>query len=318
MGRFDQSDPGRPRFAWSASSMMAHFTGGAISVRLHDDGTNEFQVLVDGTPTGVVATSPQRELYPLASGLTEGEHEVVLYKRTEARLGEVQFVGFVPATGGALVPSPSHHGRRIEFVGDSITAGFGDEGTTPTCPFSPSTENEFLAYGAVTARNLGAEHATIAWSGKMVDGMSQLYERILPARADSRWDVRAWIPDVVVVNLGTNDFTRGDPGQSPFTAAYLALVERLRGFYPSALIVCALGPMLADTYPPGALNLTHARKYVTQVVEGLRSRGDAHVSFVEFPSQDPMTAGCGFHPNLATQRQMASQLTAVIRAQTGW
>jgi lysophospholipase L1-like esterase len=318
IGRFDTSDPKGPRFAWPASEVLARFTGTAISVRLHDDGNNVFQVLLDGKPKGLVSTFRGRELYPIATDLSEGEHEVVLYKRTEARVGEVQFGGFVPAPEGRLVPVSLHHERKIELLGDSITAGYGDEGTSPTCSFRPSTENEYLTYGAITARNLGAEHMTLAWSGKTVFGMSELYERTLPARSDSPWDPHIWVPDVIVVNLGTNDFSHGDPGAATFMHAYTKLLEKLRAIHPQALIVCALGPMLSDTYPEGAGSLTHARQDIKQVVDTVRAHGDKRVVFLEFPTQDPATSGCDYHPNLTTHRQMADELTSVLKAQMGW
>ncbi len=318
IGRFDTSAPGGPRFAWSASSILARFTGSTISVRLHDEGTNSFLVILDGKPSSLLATYHGRDLYPLAAGLPAGEHEVVLYKRTEAHLGEVQFAGFVPAPEGRLVPVATRRSRRIELIGDSITAGYGNEGTSPTCPFRASSENEYLSYGAITARNLGAEHMTIAWSGKTTLQMTELYDRTLPNRMDSAWDPHAWEPDVVVVNLGTNDFARGDPGQGMFSRYYQGLLERVRAAHPRALIVCALGPMLSDTYPPGSGNLSHARKYISQIVDRRRAHGDKRLMFLEFPAQDPMTAGCDYHPNLETHRLMADELTAVVRRQMGW
>jgi lysophospholipase L1-like esterase len=318
VGRFDTSDPKGPRFAWSGSSVLARFTGPAISVRLKDEGFNTFVVFLDGRPSGTITTFPGRDAYPLGTGLGPGEHEVMLYKRTEARVGEVQFGGFVTAPDGQLVATSFRPTRRIELIGDSITAGYGDEGTSPTCTFRPSSENEYMAYGAITARNLHAEHMTIAWSGKTVQQMAELYDRTLPARSSSPWDAQRWVPDVVVVNLGTNDFAKGDPGESTFKRGYMSLLAHVRGLHPHAFVVCALGPMLTDSYPAGAGNLTHARRYITDVVNTLRAHGDKRIVFVEFPTQDPETAGCDYHPNLSTHRQMADLLTAVLRPQMGW
>jgi lysophospholipase L1-like esterase len=340
VGRFDMSDPQGPRFAWAGTSISARFSGTAIDVRLHDEGSNVFQVIVDGVPTAALATGPARDDYTLATGLRDGVHEVILYKRTEPRHGEVRFLGFVQksAADGSLsapgqrpvqgIPAPALPAassspapigsRRIEFVGDSITVGYGNEGVGPICP-GPRTENEFLSFAALTARAFGAEHFSLAWSGRTVEDMASLYERTLPARPDSRWDFSSWTPDVVVINLGTNDFTRGDPGQSTFTRPYTALIQRVRTRYPAARIVCALGPMMTDTYPPGAHALTRARGYITSVVESLRARGDAKVSFVEFPAQDPNDGlGCDFHPSLKTHRRMADELVTALRAQMGW
>src|SRR5262249_35009916 len=159
VGRFDTSDPAGARFAWSGSAVVARFKGTAINVRLRDEGKNVFQVIVDGEPKTILKTQPGRELYPLAEGLPEGVHEVTLYKRTEAEVGEVVFFGFDGS--GQMLPAPPRPERRIELIGDSITTGYGDEGPGPKCgSFRSEYENEYVTYGAIAARSLGAEHHT--------------------------------------------------------------------------------------------------------------------------------------------------------------
>ncbi|HLK38470.1 MAG TPA: SGNH/GDSL hydrolase family protein [Polyangiaceae bacterium] len=319
VGRFDTSDPSGPRFAWSASAISTRFSGTSVSVRIRDDGTNELQVLVDGAPRPAVATVPGRDLYELATGLAPGHHELTISKRTEAVLGEMQFLGFVPEPGGALEPPHTKpRKRRIEFIGDSITAGYGNEGTSPTCPFSAKTENEFLTYAAIAARNLKADHVTLAWSGKTIEGMAQLWDRTLPARADSRWDFGSWVPDVVVVNLGTNDFFRPDLHEPAFVTPYVALLGQIRTRYPGAFIVCAMGPMVLDTYPPGANNLSRMRRFLRATVDAVHAQGDRRVAMIEFPVQDPATSACGFHPSLRVHRQMARLLTGEIKRDLRW
>ncbi len=318
VGRFDFSDKDHPRFAWPASAIVARFIGSTLRVRLKDNGYSALQVVVDGVPLRVVSTNPLRDTYEVASGLASGPHDLVLIKRTEARLGEVQFLGFDP--DGALVSPGQTPARRIELVGDSITAGYGNEGLGTTCTGNMAAfENEFLAYGGVAARILNAEHVTLAWSGHTTEEMNDLYGRTLPSHPDSRWDFHQWTPDAVVINLGTNDFNHGDPGQGAFTRPYRALVERVRGLYPNAQIVCALGPMLTDSYPPGAHALTRSRAYISSVVRALRANGDARISFLEFPAQDSANGlGCDYHPSLKTHRLMGEQLAAALRERLGW
>jgi lysophospholipase L1-like esterase len=320
VGRFDPGNDGRsPKFAWSGSAMQARFTGSSLAVRLHDDGANVFQVVVDGVPTHTLTTSSAQDAYTVANGLADGVHDLALVKRTEARVGTVQLFGFSPAAGHAMLAPPIASTRRLEFIGDSITAGYGDEGNGPYCTFSPGQENEFLGYSALTARALGAEHVTVAWSGKTIDEMRDLWDRTLPKNRESHWDFIGWVPDAVVVNLGTNDFAQGTANRPAFVASYVKMLEKVRSRYPHTQIVAALGPMLSDTYPPGAKALSSARAYTSEAVDALRAKGDAKVSMVEFATQDPTDGyGCHFHPNLATHRKMASRLAPALAATLGW
>lgn len=317
VGRFDKSDLLGPRFAWSASGATVRFRGTELWAKLSDpSGQNGFQVVVDGRPTGTFTTTTNRDKYPLATGLAPGDHEVSFYKRTEAKIGEVQLLGFEPES--SLLPPPPAPTRRIELIGDSITAGYGDEGGTPQCLYSPATENAYDAYGAIVARTFGADHVNVSWAGKTIGEMSVLWDRTLPARDTSTWDFSQYVPDVVVINLGTNNFGWSDPGPARFTDPYIKLVEKVRARYPNAHVFCVLGPMLADTYPAGKMQLSHARAYTKAAVDAFRAKGDERVYFLEIPTQDPNTAGCGFHPSLATHRKMAELLSSAIKSKLGW
>ena len=207
----------------------------------------------------------------------------------------------------------------MEIVGDSISAGYGNEGPGPVCTFNPAEENQYATYGAVAARALKAEHVTLAWSGKTIGEMTDYYERTLPARPDSQWDFKAWIPQLVVMNIGTNNFATYDPGETRYVRIYTNLFARIRKVYPQALIVCMLGPMLTDTYPPGKQNLTLARKYMTAAMATLKASGETNFEYVELPEQKPSDGhGCGFHPSVKTHKLMAERLVKVARERLGW
>jgi lysophospholipase L1-like esterase len=317
VGRFDRSDPDAARFAWSGSMVVGRFKGTGVSVRLHDDGRNLFQVLVDGEPRSVLKTDPTKETYALAEGLPDGVHDVAIYKRTEAKVGEAAFLGFSPE--GTMLPAPPPAERRIELIGDSITAGYGNEGPGAVCTFNPAEENQYLTYGAVAARALAAEHVTIAWSGKTIGEMTDFYDKTLPARPDSPWDFTAWTPQLVVMNVGTNNFATYDPGETRYVRIYTNLFDRIRRAYPKALIVCMLGPMLTDVYPPGKRNLTLARKYMKAAMAKIEATGETNYEYVELPVQKHSDGlGCGFHPSLKTHKLMADRLVTVAKERLGW
>lgn len=322
VGRWVPEPSGRGmRCSWSGSYVVGRFKGTGVSARIKDEGFNLFQVVIDGEPKKVLRTEKVKgeALYPLADGLPDTVHEVVLHRRAEAKVGEAVFFGFEP-NGGTLVPTGPAPERRIETIGDSITTGYGNEGPNATCGYVNSEQNEYATYGAIAAKNLGADHTTIAWSGKTLHEMKEYFDKSLPQRPDSpRWEFARYEPQVVVINLGTNNFANVDPGEARFVRLYQELVHVVRAAYPKAFIVCALGPMLSNVYPEGRHSLTQARKYLKVTVAKLKESGDTNLEFLEFPEQNHADGlGCGFHPSLKTHRQMGDRLTAFLKERMGW
>ncbi len=317
-GRFD--DEGR--FAWPGTSVRARFEGSSIAIELADSGTNRFEVVVDGEPEDVLSPSAGEGTYVLADGLGAGEHEVVVTRRTESLFGVSTFRGF---SGATLVPSPGRT-RFIELVGDSITAGFGALGASEACGLDPVTEAETAAWGALAAEALDADHVAIAYSGKGVyrngggdtaETMPVLYERILADDPSSAWP-EDYDPDVVVVALGTNDFSLGDPGDA-FVDAYVAFAASLRARHPDAWILVAESPMLSDVVPAGEMRRTKARAYLEAVVAEREDAGDTRIALVEIAEQlESDGYGCSMHPSAATHAKMADALEERIRELTGW
>jgi lysophospholipase L1-like esterase len=333
VGRMDTTTPTEPSFEWEGCGIEASFRGTQVSMTMRGDATapNYFAVFVDGTeqPTlvvnGAAATS-----YPLATGLSAGTHHVLVFRRAESFQNATQFVSFDFGTGGDLLAPPAALTRRIEFIGDSITAGYGVECTNANTGFTAATENEYLAYGSITARDLNAEAHVIAWSGEGVyrnygsdpaDGgplMPDYWLRTLPTLPTSTWDFSQWTPDAVVVNLGTNDFSTTPPADidAQYQSHYLAFIQRIHTTYPSAHIFCALGPMLGDP------QLSEARTAINAVIGAMQDGGLRTIELVEFPAQDCGAngdgCGCDYHPNKATQQGMATQLETAMSAAMGW
>jgi len=322
-GRFDQTDATRPSFGWSGSAMIARFQGTGATLRI-DGSPNQFAVVLDGTVASqvlkVVSGTTQ---YTLATGLTAGVHDLVVWRRTEGDQGENRFLG-IDVVGGQLQAPAAQADRRIEIYGDSITAGYGMDGAGPSCSFTPDTEDHYLTYAALTARELDADLHTVAWSGigmyrnygvtgASSDAMPYVYARTLPSQSSSVWDFSTWQPHVVVINLGTNDAsTNGDPG-TPYRSAYLDFVRALRQKYPDTFFVLTIGPMLDGS------NLTAIKGHIQAVIQTRASEGDSKMSYLEFPTQTSADGyGCDWHPSPATNVKMSTLLSAELKARLGW
>lgn len=167
-----------------------------------------------------------------------------------------QFLEFsFGATGQLMLPPEYTNKYRLEFVGDSITAGFGNFGVMP-CGFSTATESAYWSYAQQTAMQLGEAPATnISISGIGIyrnygdagrsasnPSMPFYYSRNLSGETTSAGSssiATAMQPTVVVVNLGNNDFWNGPPDQTEFVSAYVGLFKTIRSRYPSAMLIAA-------------------------------------------------------------------------------
>lgn len=311
-GRWDRTDPAGPRSEWPATQVHLVLEGSAINVVL--SGPQSFQVVVDGQPTRTVTVLRGQSVYNLASGLPPGRHRIELCKRSEAWGGPVQIRGFqIPADAKLL--DPPAWSRRVLFIGDSITAGYGNEAASASERFSAANSNAWLAWGAVAARALDAELTTLAVSGIWLQPnsegkppMPELWTRTMPFTAAPPWDASAWQPDAVVVNLGTNDKRKPiDP--AAWRSAYDRFLDDIRARHPAAHIFLAIGPM-----GEGGLAAANAA-----IAEARAAAGDARVHALALPDQRQADGiGADWHPSVKTHQRMAELIAAAIRERLGW
>ncbi len=194
------------------------------------------------------------------------------------------------------------------------------------CRFSADTEDETIAYGALAAEALGAERSVIAFSGigmvrsssgNRADQIPVLFERTL-AGESTPWGFTTPEPDIVVVNVGTNDYSTGDPG-APFEEAYLAFLKRLREHYPHARVLCTVSAMMTDRYPTGGKVRTRASAAIQRIVRTRTAAGDDRVSYFAFDEQTGASGyGCDYHPSATTHRLMARALVNELKVILGW
>jgi hypothetical protein len=312
-----QKTPTGARFAWPGTGFIARFNGTAAKLSMKTDQVDYFQLVVDGQVT-LLTTQAGAHDYDLGQNLTAGEHTLVLWRRTEGFNGSVEITK-VDFPGGELLAPPAPSNKRLEVVGDSISVGFGVECKSIDEQFAYPTENNYQTYEAIAARVLSAELVTTAISGigmwRDVNGnlgvqMPDFYLRTLQSDGNASWDFKSYTPGAVVVNLGTNDFAKGDPGQ-PFVDAYVTFVTGVRGRYPAARLFLAVSPML------GGANRTKIQGYLNQVKTTRAGQGDQNIAIIELaqPAQDAW--GCG-HPNGATHAIMAGVLEQALTQDLGW
>ncbi|WP_172299273.1 SGNH/GDSL hydrolase family protein [Pseudoruegeria sp. HB172150] len=289
------------RFSWSGSGPVFLFEGTTLSVTLEDDGNNSLMVELDGEAKRLDLL-PGQQTYDVATELTPGPHNIRLVRRTERPIGPTRMVS--AETDGRFLPTETPE-RRILVVGDSISAGYGIEGANQKCGFTPRTQNQYLTHAAVAARRLGAEVLTMAISGigvaRNYNGSTHRTMPNLIVRSEA---------DVILVHLGTNDFTGGHR-PADFSDRYAELLRRLREWNPGALIYTAIGPML------GTEDRAAASEAIAQAVGQREAEGDTAIRTIDFrvPAGE---VGCNWHPNVLAHEYMADTLTEAIADDLGW
>ncbi|MBN2711829.1 MAG: hypothetical protein JXR97_05250 [Planctomycetes bacterium] len=250
------------RFDWTGSAIRFKFKGTAANaeLKLVRGGAAGLQIIVDGEATKVIIASKDQELYNLAEGLEDKEHVIEIFKRTEGYLGMFKFNGLQLSKGAKLLPEKLGE-KKIMVIGDSITCGYGNEAPDVNQGNTPQNENGYMSYAPIAARELGAEVSMVCCSGR---GMYRnrdkdevkdkngilpiIFEQTLFNDGKMKWDHKKYVPQVVVINLGTNDGENYKGGKSElkkedFLGAYKTFIKRLKELYPDVKIIASIGPM---------------------------------------------------------------------------
>jgi len=219
---------------------------------------------------------------------------------------------------GEFMPLPPRT-RKMLFLGDSITAGFGVAGTTKACDNAPKLHAPLDSYAFLTADAFNADAHLIAISGRGVihnwdanpaPVMPAQIDFALPDTPDVKWEHAQFQPDAVVVLRGTNDWSVIDPGQAAFRAGYRDMLSALRANYADAHIVTVGGPLL--TGKKGAA-IRDGRDWA------LAELGDANMSSLEVELADyGVIWSCNYHPGITSMKKMANALTDHLEAVLGW
>jgi lysophospholipase L1-like esterase len=346
VGRTLPDDGNGPILNWPNSQIWAGFSGTSLKVTLKEltqhtytglgRVNNHFSVSIDdGPPTHLPVLQDGTQTLTLATNLAPGAHHVVLTKRTEGQIGSTQFLGFTLSANATLLPAPAVKQRRIEFIGDSGTVGYGADGNdnanTGVCAFTPDTENAAMSYSALTGKALGADVHITGNSGKGIyqnrdpigDNVNTLPVMFTWACADTQldfgtWDANAWQPQAVVVIVGGNDFAASIPTPSAYAAKANAFVKTLRAAYPNAWLFVTISPLLSNA-PAAKQSVsteTVGRQYAQAMVTAAQ---DAKVAYIDIPVDDgSRNYGCDYHLSPASNIYFANLFAKAIGQKLGW
>lgn len=341
LGRAMLSEQG----AWlcySASGIAFYFRGKALQVTVHGDDRCEekgmegnyarVQVRMDGkTIADFLMDKKEKRRILLQSSEVE-EHRFDILKVSESAMSTCAVAAIHMDDDGEIRPAENQQ-HLIEFAGDSITCGYGIDDETAQHNFRTDTEDATGGYAFLACQKLHADHSLVSLSGYGIisgytDNGQRKPEQRLPLfyekagfcygsfkgvfPQDVTWDFSKRQPELVVINLGTNDdsYTQDHQAlQLEYCREYQAFIKTVRANNPKAKILCILG-MMGERLNP----------LVEKAVAAYRAEtGDENIDYAPFTEQLAQDGrAADWHPSRLTHEKNAEKLTAIIQKIMQW
>ncbi len=320
--------------ALSASGIEFTFEGTSAKVEIIGDNMislpekrARFAVYIDEKKTMDEMVDSAKKSYEIFCSDIKRKVTVKVLKLSEAA-ESMMGIGAITVNGSDIKPAPEK-GFKIEFIGDSITCGYGVDDENAEHHFKTATEDATKGYAYKTAALLNADYSLVSYSGHgIISGFTENGKKITEQRVPPfyeifaksygsvhsfcasavSWDFSKFVPDIVVINLGTNDasYTGNDKEKiEEYRRAYYDFLKTVRKHNPNAHIICALGIMGDSLFP---ILQSAVKKYSEET-------NDNNISCFHFNPQDGSTGyAADWHPSEATHDIAAKALAEEIKS----
>ncbi|KAA2239864.1 hypothetical protein F0L74_27140 [Chitinophaga agrisoli] len=229
-GRWDFTNPAQYLSYWGGAYLRVNFTGTTVKMKVGN--ATFYFVKIDNGPWTKYTTTAAGTVNLTPTPLANGTHTISIAQGKDYNY-LFNFQGLVLDAGATTSPAPSS-GTLIEWIGDSITAGYTDSLVSVS------------GYPWVCSEMLGTEHTQIAYPGICLAsgfpaattvGMDVQYFKLQnPSIANSPdWDFTRYTPKLVVINLGTNDNNQRVP-DAQLQSTYTTFLTNVRAKFPNAEI----------------------------------------------------------------------------------
>lgn len=326
-GRVEHLGNSKTVLIGSASSISFNFTGDkcAISLKSVDsyEHHNYVSLVLDGEYIGRLKVEKgETKFYPITITKYLKEHNLTIYKATEASNGGVLFEG----TTAKLSQIKHIKKNKIEFIGNSITCGMGNDTKEIPCGTGEwyDQHNAYWAYGPILSRALNVDFLLSSvsgigmyrnWNDEHVDEaiMPDVYEKLYLNKNNSEPYDFKFQPDLVSICLGTNDLSDGDGvkprlpfNEEKYVSNYINFIKTVYEHSPNTRIVLLNSPMVS-----GERNETLI-KCLNKVIEAFEI-DKKHKKIALFQYKPMQPKGCGYHPDIEDHKVMAQQLESFFK-----
>ncbi len=316
-GRWDFTDPKAPAHSWGGVYIYAEFEGTSIGI-ITNDNDAYYNIFIDDTLFSVFhGTQDSIAAYTLASGLPDGKHKILMTKRYETSWTKYSFNGFILDDGKNLLTPPPKPERKIEFIGDSYTSAEGNEWSEEKKAPDNSYSNMYKGFGSIIAKHYNAQYYMTSrsgiglvqdWQGNSENNMPDHFDRTLFSSPEPKWDFSKWLPDLVVICLGLNDYNGWGGYTGPVDSAnailfkkkYHEFISTIRNVYidTKILLVAANG-------------LEWIKEQASSVAAEENAMGNPNVYYTFFPYYDGHYINDG-HPDVEADKMIAEKLIEKI------
>ena len=308
---------------WSGSGFTFRFKGTGATAEFSSNVPDVknlayLKIYVDGVEMKDVVLNQGIQTVVLAEGLDPNqEHIIEVRKRTNAR-SSTAGLRWIDIEDGEVLPPPEPKDKVIEFLGDSLTVGYvaADGGKSATA-WSTTTEDVTGTYIPQIANAFGAEYQVVAISGRgVVRNNGGDTDALFPSvykQLDyyNNYGVEydfANQPDVIVINLGTNDESASNTNlsESVFKNGLYQFLKEVRQYNPNAKIIYTYG--LVRVTLSGAIEA---------VVNQLRAEGDQNIHYLQLTKCESYELNL----NHTVEKAYVSRGEAIIekiKEVTGW
>lgn len=292
---------------WAGSSLEFTFTGPELRLTFDADFTQLepwISAELNGAPLLRMPLERGTSSVCLFRGMTPGvPRHIRVFKETQPITDDpLHRLEVAEVTGGELLPPPPRT-LCLEFIGDSLTSGEGLAGAREETDWVSPFFSASRSWARRTADLLRADFRTVSQSGWGVcSGWDGDASHAIPPWYEETRPLRDWDPDVIVINLGTNDANAirsglGPVGTDGFEEGAFQFLRQLRAEHPAARLVWACG-MLDDLLRP-------------QLERAVERFGDAW--YLPLPAVTAETMGSRQHPGPLCHRAAAETTAEFLK-----